>query len=276
LYNKTKNHYYSFNIDNVHFISINFDLVINYPDLMPIFLSWMEQDLISANEDRQLRPWIIVYTHRPLYCSDPDETDCSQNHIRFHAVDDLLFEYKVDLYVSGHVHTYERMFPIYNGTVYPFENIPIDPDNNYMINAQATIHIVQGRAGQKNDGTEKGTYPPSNWSCYISADYSFMGFHAFNETHMLMENVISDSGLIDDYLWIIKDPNYGKPNTSIYFVQKLIDTTSSFKFEILLGFGAILVLGAVVILKKKKQGYELTKTVIADETISSGQPELAC
>ncbi len=35
------------------------------------------------------------------------------------AFEELLHKYKVDLYLSGHVHAYERMFPVYDERVDP-------------------------------------------------------------------------------------------------------------------------------------------------------------
>lgn len=42
-------------------------------------LAWLEEDLATASspENRQLRPWIITYGHRPMYCSNLDGDDCT-------------------------------------------------------------------------------------------------------------------------------------------------------------------------------------------------------
>ena len=41
--------------------------------------NWISQDLQWANakENRSVRPWIIVYGHRPMYCSTLDGDDCT-------------------------------------------------------------------------------------------------------------------------------------------------------------------------------------------------------
>lgn len=46
--------------------------------------AWLEQDLIAANGagNRSVHPWIIVFGHRPLYCSNVDQTDCNVNTSR--------------------------------------------------------------------------------------------------------------------------------------------------------------------------------------------------
>jgi len=42
-------------------------------------MNWLINDLEIANkpENRQARPWIIVFAHRPMYCSNADRDDCT-------------------------------------------------------------------------------------------------------------------------------------------------------------------------------------------------------
>ena len=56
---------------------------------------------------------------------------------------------KVDLYLTGHVHTYERQYPTTpNGTVVSTEL------NNY-VNLQAPIFITEGAAGNTRNVVNK-------------------------------------------------------------------------------------------------------------------------
>jgi acid phosphatase type 7 len=73
------NMWYSFNLHNVHFVQISTET--DYPgapsDNYRVLgkangnfgnqLEWLAADLKRANENRHLRPWIIVNGHRPLY-----------------------------------------------------------------------------------------------------------------------------------------------------------------------------------------------------------------
>ena len=101
---------YSMNIGLIHFTTFNFDLFNDNPSLQAGMLEWLEADLKRANEMRDKWPWLVVINHRPVYCSNiPRYTvDCAKNWQIFGAVDDLLYKYKVDLYISGHAHSYER------------------------------------------------------------------------------------------------------------------------------------------------------------------------
>ena len=110
LWEKTQNHMYSMNIGLIHFTTFNFDLFGPNPSLQPGMLEWLEADLKRANEMRDKWPWLVVINHRPLYCSNilGYHVDCIQNWQTYGAIDDLLYKYKVDLYISGHAHSYER------------------------------------------------------------------------------------------------------------------------------------------------------------------------
>jgi len=213
LYNETQNHYYSWNLNNIHFASINFDLYItnnNDSVFLTEMANWLDNDLQQANLTRNIRPWIVVYSHRPLYCSKKNDEDCETNHIRFAVIDDLLYKYRVDLYMSGHVHTYERMFPVYQDVVYGF----YEPNDNVvnhtmMINPEATIHIVQGVAGHFDDANNhKLPKTPKDFSVFISNTYSLVALHSLNNTHLLVENIESQTASVLDHVYIVKDPQY--------------------------------------------------------------------
>ena len=65
-------------------------------------LGWLEAQLIEANAERDVRPWLVVSGHRPLYAPDflPGSVG-EMKHLR-DAVEDLFLKYKVDIYLSGH------------------------------------------------------------------------------------------------------------------------------------------------------------------------------
>ena len=72
---------------------------------------WLEKDLASV--DRAKTPWIIAMSHRPM-CSS--EVSSYQKAVR-NAWEELMLEAGVDVYYAGHIHWYERIFPIGNGTI---------------------------------------------------------------------------------------------------------------------------------------------------------------
>lgn len=58
------------------------------------------------------------------------------------AIEPLLQEFKVDVYLAGHVHVYERTHGIYNHTV---TDLP-DENGNYH-SPTSPIHVTIGTAG---------------------------------------------------------------------------------------------------------------------------------
>ena len=73
---------------------------------------WLAKDLASI--DRKKTPWVFAMSHRPMYSS---ETASYQKNLRA-AFEGLLLEHGVDAYFSGHIHWYERLFPLgVNGTI---------------------------------------------------------------------------------------------------------------------------------------------------------------
>ena len=105
-------------------------------DLAPQ-LVMMEKDLRAV--DRAITPWVVAFGHRPLYCSTNDYYDCkvAGPTILGPQLEPLLERYKVDLALFGHLHNYERTWPVFNGTV---------TAKSYTKPA-GTVHAVVGMAG---------------------------------------------------------------------------------------------------------------------------------
>jgi hypothetical protein len=135
------NMHYSFNYANIHFISI--DTETGYPGAQEekhyVFpcggfgdqLTWLENDLKQANAERDVRPWIFVSGHHPMYNGDSINADFQK------AMEELFYRYGVDVYFAGHVHSYERDLPVYQGQV----------DSAGYNNPLATTHLLIGGAG---------------------------------------------------------------------------------------------------------------------------------
>lgn len=163
------NMHYSFNYKNIHFIAI--DSETGYPNAplehkyvlpcggFPNQLKWLENDLIIANKNRKEQPWIFVYGHRPIYQGNNTEVNLQI------AMEELFYKYNVDIYFIGHVHSYERTWPTYNGKV-----LSTDPTTAY-INPLSTIYLILGGAG--NDEMSDANIPELNKADDPAACYSY-------------------------------------------------------------------------------------------------------
>ena len=77
--------------------------------------AWIEADLAEATDNRNRTPWLVVVGHRPLYCSSRTFADrCTVEATRYRSyLEHLLHRYKIDIYMCGHNHQYERSYPVF-------------------------------------------------------------------------------------------------------------------------------------------------------------------
>ncbi|XP_063894467.1 acid phosphatase type 7 isoform X1 [Helicoverpa armigera] len=205
--------FYSFDVGSVHFVSISTEvyyftkyglkLIVNQYD-------WLRKDLAEANlpDNRRKRPWIVLFGHRPMYCSDSNDIDCACEYTRFgllgvYGLEPLLMEFGVDVVVWAHEHSYERTWPLYDNKVYNGST------HQPYVNPGAPVHIVTGSAGCQ-EATDPFRPDPFPWSAFRSSDYGYTRFLAQNHTHLYMEQVDVDlKGKVIDSFWLVK--NQHKP-----------------------------------------------------------------
>lgn len=141
-----------------------------YPDWAAQQLAFVEADLQQAVQNRQQRPWIVAYGHRPMYCSDTDDDSCTQNLDSWKTdLENLFMQYKVDVVIEAHQHSFEMLWPVYNFTV--MNGSLAQP----FTNAGAPIHIVSGAAGCDEDLDPFGPEGLGPWSAFRSSTYGYEG-----------------------------------------------------------------------------------------------------
>lgn len=133
------NLFYSFNMGPIHFISYSTEVHFTREGFdVDRQLAWLRRDLQEANANRDQRPWVIAFGHRPMYCSNNDQDDCTKEKSKVrHGFEKLFYDGGVDVIVEAHEHSYERFWPMYQGEVTQY---------NYH-NPQAPVHIIGGAAG---------------------------------------------------------------------------------------------------------------------------------
>jgi len=77
--------------------------------------------------------------------------------------EETLYNYKVDLLIYGHVHDYERTYPLYQGKVM----------STSYDNAPAPVHIVNGAAGNREGNDNNFQKPSPDWSAFQSGSIGF-------------------------------------------------------------------------------------------------------
>ncbi len=150
---------YSFNYGNAHWTVIDSDTYVDWTD--STLRDWVKKDLASSSN----ATWHFVMFHHPGFNSSLEHFE--QQHMRLLAP---IFEKgKVDVVFNGHVHNYQRSFPmsfapIKNGTllVGGKDNKTIRGrvvvgkwtlDHNYdgktKTNPKGVIYVVTGAGGQE-------------------------------------------------------------------------------------------------------------------------------
>ncbi|XP_059062839.1 acid phosphatase type 7-like [Achroia grisella] len=203
------NLYYSFDVGPIHFVSISTEVYYftQYGiKLISYQYEWLKKDLAEANSaaNRKSRPWIIVFGHRPMYCSNSDDIDCSLEYTRtglfgLFGLEPLLKEFGVDLVIWAHEHSYERTWPLYDTRVY---------NGSYehpYVNPRAPVHLVTGSAGCR-EGRDHFRHNSAKWSAFRSQDYGYTKLKAYKKGPIYIEQVSADlEGKVIDSFWLVKN-----------------------------------------------------------------------
>lgn len=149
---------------------------------------WLEQDLIAANSSRDTVPFVFVHGHRPMYCSH-GRPDCEVFAPRLQAsIEPLLVKYHVDMAIWGHVHAYERTYPVVNFT--------------RVSSNVGTVHLVVGMAGADFWSIFDKAQP--KWSVYREQAYGYSRIHIVNRTAARIEFIVDAEGTVNDSFWITR------------------------------------------------------------------------
>ncbi len=134
-----KEQYYSFNYKNVHFLALSTET--DYDDDSEQY-EFAIRDLEKYSKDPFI-DWIIVSYHRYIYGSGSleEETDFRET---YHPLFD---KYKVDLALQGHLHVYERTYPITFNNEDDDEPLVQDYNPNIYKNQKGTVFVTVGTGG---------------------------------------------------------------------------------------------------------------------------------
>lgn len=166
--------YYSFNVGNVHFLSLDSygkeDNATRLYDTLGKQVQWIKADL-AANTNKT---WVVAYWHHPPFTKGSHNSDTEEElvNIRTNFIK-ILERMGVDLILCGHSHDYERSklqnghydvessfdpaihnvstsTGLYDGTA---NSCPYVKDS--ITHMQGTVYVVSGSAGQLG-GTSAG------------------------------------------------------------------------------------------------------------------------
>lgn len=139
-YFKLGEQYYSFNYENVHFLVLSTETDFDEDSDQYQFAV---DDLEKYSNDSSI-DWIVASFHRQVYISGSSLEDEEDFREIYHHLFD---KYKVDLALQGHLHAYERMYPITFNSNEDDEPIVRDTNPNTYANPNGTIFITVGTGG---------------------------------------------------------------------------------------------------------------------------------
>jgi len=162
----TENLYYSYDIKNTHFVSVNSEIPYEKqftPDYILKFTTWLKNDLLSTK-----KRWKVIYLHRGLYCSRPKDYHCGSSAVLMRDLyEDIINKAKVDLVISGHVHAYERLFPIFKSRI---DITSVQDNDNTYYNPSYPTHVTCGTGGNREG---YAIYPPGKLSKKVISTHGF-------------------------------------------------------------------------------------------------------
>ena len=201
------NMWYSFDYGLVHFVSVDTEVAYpgspegpgTYMNAGPFGdqLAWLEADLQKAAANRAQVPWIIVAGHRPYYSSSVIDTLPAAARSLFEPV---FLKYGVDVVYFGHVHWYERMYAINNGSV---------TQQNYTDPA-APVYLVSGSAGNF-EGLDKSYGITKPYTAFLDdTHYGFGLLRVLNATHLNWTFYESATLQVLDSVEIVQEKRWAK------------------------------------------------------------------
>ena len=156
---------------------------------------WLIKDLSEANRKRDKVPWIILFTHRPLYHTSSHHPNCGTGGDWYvclfrDAYEPLFRQFGVNIVMSGHSHHYSRSLPIHQGK--------IDL-------AKGVVHSTIGTGGYEL--TSAFTRQPE-WIAYRQgSDFGYVRLTVTNNTHARWTFLSPDDDAqskILDHVWITR------------------------------------------------------------------------
>ncbi|XP_073392097.1 purple acid phosphatase 18 isoform X2 [Physcomitrium patens] len=175
------NLYYSFEVAGAHVL-----MLAAYADYSKgsVQYKWLQSDLDKV--DRSRTPWLIAVLHTPWYNTNHAHQGDGDGMKK--AMELMLYEARVDILVTGHVHAYERTTRVYANKVDPC----------------GIMHITVGDGGNREGLARRFRDNPPEWSAFREASFGHAELEIVNATHAhwTWRRNDDDDSVMADELWI--------------------------------------------------------------------------
>ncbi len=192
------NPYYSFNYNNVHVLVMDTDRT-SFSSGSSQF-NFVQSDLKAASLNPSI-DWIIVTFHKPIYTSPNSCSSCDPSST-FRNIYQVIFDqYDVDLVLQGHVHNYQRTFPLKYNPNSPSSPIKTSSSTNTYDDPEGEIYVIVGTGGVN-------FHSLSGKSSFVVSQqdkrFGYMDIVFSNDRTTLQAKYYLDSGTVSDQFTIKK------------------------------------------------------------------------
>ncbi|KAK9715144.1 hypothetical protein RND81_06G145900 [Saponaria officinalis] len=161
---------------------------------------WLEAELKKV--DRNMTPWLIVVMHAPWY--NTNTAHYMEGESMRAAYEQWFLDYKVDLVLAGHVHSYERSHRVSNAK-YNISNAACTP----VLHNTAPMYINVGDGGNSEGISGEYIFPQPNYSAFREASFGHAILEIKNKTHAYYHwhrndagnKVTADSVVLQNQYW---------------------------------------------------------------------------
>jgi hypothetical protein len=198
--------YYSFNYQNIHFLTISTELSLGSGSEQ---YNFVVNDLSNAASDLNIK-WIVVYFHKPAYLSPSDVGITPYTTLR-NTYHPLFDQYGVDLVLQAHQHAYERSYPLEYNNAAPSNPIITDSSTDSYNDPEGQVYATVGTGGDSLDDF-------SNKASYIvtqSLVFGFLNVDVSDDGSRMKATFYANDGSVKDQFTINKVPPNQPPTAEI-------------------------------------------------------------
>jgi hypothetical protein len=191
--------YYSYDAAGVHFVMLcsYIDYSVGSPQL-----EWIAADLASV--DRTVTPFVVAVVHSPWYNSNHHHRHEAEEVVFRRNAEPLLHAAEVDLMLAGHVHAYERSFPVYDHQVVEAAaNQGVVATEQPLSSFQGTVYITVGDGGNREGHAWPWVHPQPAWSAFRDSSFGHGLLTVVNSTamHWTWRRNLGKEAAVNDEVW---------------------------------------------------------------------------
>ena len=180
-YYNLENLFYSFDFENVHFVTISSEKPYSKESKQYNFL---RNDLANASLDENI-DWIIFWLHKPLYTGY-----WPNGHTDLIVLHELLEQYDVDLVLQANFHAYERSKPITS------DGIVMDHSKCSYIDPKGQIFVTVGTGGHSHIDIRN----KFDWSVIQNNnDFGFLNLKILEDKAIVGEFIANSGKIVDTF-----------------------------------------------------------------------------